>query len=67
MTLSSPSLQRQISVAIYEPYLYLNLSELSPALLRNSQLIASPATELRLPKNISKKSGKYKEAEETLD
>ena len=29
--------------------------------------MASPATELRLPKNISNKSGKYKEAEETMD
>ena len=67
MTLPSASLQRQVSVAIYEPYLHLNLTELSPALLWNSQLMASPATELMLPKNISNKSRKYKEAEKTLD
>ena len=67
MTLPSPSLQRQVSVAIYEPYLHLNLTELSPALLRNSQLTALPATEVRLPENISNKRGKYKKAEETLD
>ena len=67
MTLPSPSLQRQVLVAIYEPCLHLNLTELSPASLRNSQHMSAPATELRLPKNISNKSGKYKEAEETLD
>ena len=64
MMLPSPSLQHQVSMAIYKPHFYLNLTELLPALLRNSQLIA---TEVRLPKNISNKSCKYKEAQETLD
>ena len=65
VTLSSISSPSQTSVVTYEPRLHLNLSELSPTLLQNQQLMGMPKTTEQIATDVAAKEDDYRETDET--
>ena len=66
-SLSSPGSRAQVSVVTYEPYLYLNLSELSPILLQNKKLLTLTRTSRKQPEDTLDEESRFEDTDETLN
>ena len=67
LSLPSPGSRAQVSVVTYEPYLHLNLSELSPVLLQNKQLLTLTPTSKKQPEDNPTEESRFENTDETLN
>ena len=55
-----------MSVVTYEPYLHLNLSELSPVLLQNKQLLTLTPASKKRPEDTPAEESRFEDTDEAL-
>ena len=66
LSLPSPGSRPQVSVVTYELYLHLILSELSPVLLQNKQLLTLTQTSEKRPEDTPAEESRFEDTDETL-